>query len=67
MVELPISHFGVFSENAEEAFVGAFEDVIGPVIVEIRPESLGGQKRADCVFLHFDIFVHCNKRLSTLF
>ena len=41
MVELSISHFGMFSENAEEAFVGAFEDVIGHVVVEIGPESLG--------------------------
>ena len=40
-LRLPISHFGVFSENAEEAFVGAFEDVIGHVIVEVGPESLG--------------------------
>ena len=43
MVGLPISHFGVFSENAEEAFVGVFEDVIGHVIVEIGPESLGDE------------------------
>lgn len=41
MVGLPISHFGMFSENAKEAFVCAFEDVIGHVIVEIGPESLG--------------------------
>ncbi len=41
--KLPISHFGVFSENAEEAFVGAFEDVIGHVVVEIGPESLGDE------------------------
>ena len=40
---LSISHFGVFSENAEEAFVCAFEDVIGHVIVEIGPESLGDE------------------------
>jgi len=33
----------MFSENAEEAFVGAFEDVIGHVIVEIGPESLGDE------------------------
>ena len=39
--KLSISHFGVFSENAQEAFVGAFEDVIGHVIVEVGPESLG--------------------------
>ena len=43
MVGLSISHFGVFSENAEEAFVGTFEDVIGHVIVEIGPESLGDE------------------------
>ena len=43
MVDLPISHFGVFSENAQEAFVCAFEDVIGHVIVEIGPESLGDE------------------------
>ena len=43
MVGLPISHFGVFSENAQEAFVCAFEDVIGHVIVEIGPESLGDE------------------------
>ena len=43
MVGLPIGHFGVFSENAEEAFVGAFEDVIWHVIVEIGPESLGDE------------------------
>ena len=40
-MELPIGHFGVFSENAEEAFVGVFEDVVGHVVVEIGPESLG--------------------------
>ena len=34
---------GVFSEHAEEAFVGAFEDIIGHVIVEIGPESLGDE------------------------
>ena len=33
----------MFSENAEEALVGAFEDVIGHVIVEIGPESLGDE------------------------
>ena len=33
----------MFSENAEEAFVGAFEDVIWHVIVEIGPESLGDE------------------------
>ena len=33
----------MFFENAEEAFVGAFEDVIGHVIVEIGPESLGDE------------------------
>ena len=33
----------MFSENAEEAFIGAFEDVIGHVIVEIGPESLGDE------------------------
>ena len=38
---LSIGHFRVFSEDAQEAFVGAFEDVIGHVIVEIGPESLG--------------------------
>lgn len=43
MVGLPISHFGVFPENAEEAFVGAFEDVIGHVIIEVGPESLGNE------------------------
>ena len=42
-LRLSISHFGVFSEHAEEAFVGAFEDVIGHVIVEIGPESLGDE------------------------
>ena len=41
MVGLPISHFGVFSENAKEAFVGAIKDIIGHVVVEIGPESLG--------------------------
>ena len=43
MVELSIDHFGVFSENAKKAFVGTFEDVIGHVIVEIGPESLGDE------------------------
>ena len=33
----------MFSKNAEEAFVCAFEDVIGHVIVEIGPESLGDE------------------------
>ena len=33
----------MFSENAEEAFIGAFEDVIWHVIVEIGPESLGDE------------------------
>ena len=33
----------MFSENAEEAFVGVFEDIIGHVIVEIGPESLGDE------------------------
>ena len=42
-LRLSIGHFGVFSEHAEEAFVGAFEDVIGHVIVEIGPESLGDE------------------------
>ena len=31
----------MFSKNAEEAFVGVFEDIIGHVVVEIGPESLG--------------------------
>ncbi len=43
VLDLPIGHFGMFSENAEEAFVGAFEDVIWHVIVEIGPESLGDE------------------------
>ena len=43
---LSISHFGVFSENAEEAFVCAFEDVIWHVIVEIGPKSLGDETLA---------------------
>ena len=40
---LSIGHFGVFPENAQKAFVGVFEDVIGHVIVEIGPESLGDE------------------------
>ena len=43
---LSIGHFGVFAENAQEAFVGTFEDVIGHVIVEIGPESLGNEHEA---------------------
>ena len=46
VLDLSISHFGMFSENAEEAFVGAFEDVIWHVIVEIGPESLGDETLA---------------------
>ena len=33
----------MFAENAQEAFVGTFEDVIGHVIVEIGPEALGDE------------------------
>ena len=40
---LSIGHFGVFAENAQEAFVGTFEDVIWHVIVEVGPESLGDE------------------------
>ena len=33
----------MFAENAQKAFVGVFEDVIGHVIVEIGPEALGDE------------------------
>ncbi len=33
----------MFSENAQEAFVGTFEDVVGHVVVEVGPESLGDE------------------------
>ena len=33
----------MFPENAQEAFVCALEDVIGHVIIEVGPESLGDE------------------------